>query len=101
MKPLKKTEIFNYSIGDLGINLNFQLIGFFLAYFYTDVFGISPAHVAGLFIVARIWDAVNDPVMGYLADHTRSRWGRFRPYLLFGALPLNLIMLACFFVPDL
>lgn len=101
MKPLRKSEIFNYSIGDLGINLNFQLIGFFLAYFYTDVFGISPGHVAGLFIVARIWDAVNDPIMGYLADHTRSRWGRFRPYLLFGALPLNLIMLACFFVPEL
>jgi sugar (glycoside-pentoside-hexuronide) transporter len=101
LEPLKKQDIFNYSIGDLGINLNFQLIGFFLAYFYTDVFGISPAHVAGLFLVARVWDAVNDPLMGYLADHTRSRWGRFRPYLLFGALPLNLIMLACFFVPEL
>jgi sugar (glycoside-pentoside-hexuronide) transporter len=101
VKPLKKSELFNYSIGDLGINLNFQLIGFFLAYFYTDVFGISPAHVAGLFLAARIWDAVNDPLMGYLADHTRSRWGRFRPYLLFGALPLNLVMLACFFVPEL
>ena len=101
MNKLKKTEILNYSIGDLGINLNFQLIGFFLAYFYTDVFGISPAHVAGLFLVARIWDAVNDPLMGYLADHTRSRWGRFRPYLLFGAVPLNLAMLACFFVPEL
>jgi sugar (glycoside-pentoside-hexuronide) transporter len=100
MKPLKKSEIFNYSIGDLGINLNFQLIGFFLAYFYTDVFGISPAHVAGLFLVARIWDAVNDPIMGYLADHTRSRWGRFRPYIFFGAVPLNLILLACYSVPD-
>jgi GPH family glycoside/pentoside/hexuronide:cation symporter len=101
MKPLKKLDIFNYSIGDLGINLNFQLIAFFLAYFYTDVFGLSPLHMGGLFLAARIWDAVNDPLMGYLADHTRSRWGRFRPYLLFGALPLNLIMIACFFVPDL
>jgi sugar (glycoside-pentoside-hexuronide) transporter len=101
LRPLKKTEIFNYSIGDLGINLNFQLIGFFLAYFYTDVFGISPAHVAGLFLAARIWDAVNDPIMGYLADHTRSRWGRFRPYVFFGAIPLNLVLLACFYVPDI
>lgn len=101
LRPLKKTELFNYSIGDLGINLNFQLIGFFLAYFYTDVFGISPAHVAGLFLAARIWDAVNDPIMGYLADHTRTRWGRFRPYVFFGAIPLNLLLLACFFVPDL
>ncbi len=100
MRPLKKTEIFNYSIGDLGINFNFQIIAWFLGYFYTDVFGISPVHVAGLFLVARFWDAINDPLMGYLADHTRSRWGRFRPYLLFGAIPLNLIMIACFFVPD-
>ncbi|MGB0184738.1 MAG: MFS transporter [Opitutales bacterium] len=101
LRPLKKTELFNYSIGDLGINLNFQLIGFFLAYFYTDVFGISPAHVAGLFLAARIWDAVNDPIMGYIADHTRTRWGRFRPYVFFGAIPLNLLLLACFFVPDI
>lgn len=100
MKPLRKLDIFNYSIGDLGINLNFQLIAFFLAYFYTDVFGLSPAHMAGLFLAARVWDAVNDPLMGYLADHTRSRWGRFRPYLLFGALPLNVVMVACFYVPE-
>ena len=88
MKPLLKRELLSYSIGDLGINLNFQCISFFLAYFYTDVFGISPAHVAGLFLVARIWDAVNDPIMGYVADHSQSRWGRFRPYIFFGAVPL-------------
>jgi sugar (glycoside-pentoside-hexuronide) transporter len=101
LSPLKKSAIVNYSIGDLGINLNFQLIGFFLAYFYTDVFGISPAHVAGLFLVARFWDALNDPIMGYIADHTRTRWGRFRPYIFFGAIPLNLVLLACFYVPDI
>ncbi|MFP4353297.1 MAG: glycoside-pentoside-hexuronide (GPH):cation symporter [Puniceicoccaceae bacterium] len=101
LAPLKKSEIFGYTVGDLGINLNFQLIGFFLAYFYTDVFGISPVHVAGLFLAARIWDAVNDPLMGLIADRTRTRWGQFRPYLLFGAIPLNLILLACFYTPDL
>lgn len=100
MKPLRKLDIFNYSLGDLGMNLNFQMVSFFLAYFYTDVYGLSPVHVAGLFLVARVWDAVNDPLMGYLADHTRTRWGRFRPYVLLGALPLNLVMLACFIVPD-
>ena len=98
---LGQGTILGYSIGDLGINLNFQLIGFYLAYFYTDVFGISPAHVAGLFLVARIWDAVNDPIMGYIADHTRTRWGKFRPYLLCGAIPLNLVLIACFRTPDL
>lgn len=101
LRPLRQGEILGYAVGDLGMNLNFQLIGFFLAYFYTDVFGISPAHVAGLFLVARIWDAVNDPLMGLIADRTRTRWGQFRPYLLFGAIPLNLILLACFFTPDL
>ncbi|MDD7984304.1 MFS transporter [Lentisphaera marina] len=101
MLALKQKDIFRYSLGDLGINLNFQLIGFYLAYFYTDVFGISAAHVAGLFLIARIWDAVNDPIMGFIADHTKSRWGRFRPYILFGAIPLNLILLACFYTPEL
>jgi sugar (glycoside-pentoside-hexuronide) transporter len=101
LPPLKKRDIINYSIGDFGINLNFQLIGFFLAYFYTDVFGISPGHVAGLLLAARAWDAINDPVMGFIADKTRTKWGRFRPYVFFGAIPLNLMLVACFYVPDL
>ena len=101
LPPLKKRDIINYSIGDFGINLNFQLIGFFLAYFYTDVFGISPGHVAGLLVAARLWDAINDPVMGFIADKTRTKWGRFRPYVFFGAIPLNLMLVACFYVPDL
>lgn len=101
MNKLSHRAILGYSVGDLGINLNFQMIGFYLAYFYTDVFGISPAHVAGLFLVARIWDAINDPIMGYIADHTQSRWGKFRPYLLFSAIPLNLVLVICFITPDL
>lgn len=101
MKPLTRRQIFGYTVGDLGINLNFQLIGFYLAYFYTDVFGLSPVHVAGLFLSARIWDAVNDPLMGYLADRNESTRGKFRPFLLYGALPLNLVLVACFFTPEL
>ena len=76
LKPLKQREIFGYAIGDLGMNLNFQMMGFYLAFFYTDVFGISTGHVAGLFLAARVWDAVNDPLMGYIADRTQTRWGR-------------------------
>jgi sugar (glycoside-pentoside-hexuronide) transporter len=101
MQPLTRRQIFGYTVGDLGINLNFQLIGFYLAYFYTDVFGLSPAHVAGLFLVARIWDAINDPLMGYIADRTETKRGKFRPFILFGALPLNLILIACYFTPEL
>jgi sugar (glycoside-pentoside-hexuronide) transporter len=101
MTKLKHREMFGYALGDLGINFNFQAIGFLLSFYYTDIFGISPAHVAGLLLVARVWDAVNDPIMGYIADHTTSRWGQFRPYILFGAIPLNLVLLACFFTPDI
>ena len=101
MVKLKQREMFGYALGDLGINFNFQAIGFLLSFYYTDIFGISPAHVAGLLLVARIWDAVNDPLMGYFADHTKTRWGQFRPYVLFGAVPLNLVLLACFFTPDI
>jgi sugar (glycoside-pentoside-hexuronide) transporter len=101
LPKLSQYRIIGYSAGDLGINLNFQLIGFYLAYFYTDVFGLSAGHVAGLFLVARVWDAINDPIMGYIADHTKSRFGRFRPYLLFMAIPLNLVLFACFITPDI
>jgi sugar (glycoside-pentoside-hexuronide) transporter len=101
MVKLKHREMFGYALGDLGINFNFQAIGFLLSFYYTDIFGISPAHVAGLLLIARIWDAANDPIMGYIADHTSSRWGQFRPYIFFGAVPLNLILLACFFTPDI
>lgn len=101
MKKLTQSRILGYAVGDLGVNLNFQMMGFYLAYFYTDVFGISPAHVAGLLLAARIWDAFNDPAMGYIADHTKSKWGRFRPYLLFSAIPLNVILVLCFVTPDL
>ncbi len=101
MKPLKKSEIFNFSIGDFGINLNFQLLGFFLAYFYTDVFGISPWHASFIFLIARGWDAINDPLMGYIADRTRNKWGTYKPYIYWGAIPLNLVLLACFSIPEL
>jgi sugar (glycoside-pentoside-hexuronide) transporter len=101
MRALTRKEIFGYCVGDLGINLNFQMMGFYLAFFYTDVFGIPPGHVAGLFLAARVWDAVNDPLMGVIADRTQTKRGKFRPYVLFGALPLNLMLVACFFTPDL
>lgn len=89
-----------YAVGDAGINLYFMSTLTFLLYFYTDYYGISAAVAAGIFFVARIVDAVTDPFMGYLADHTRSKWGRFRPYLAFGAIPLAVISIATFTIPD-
>ena len=70
-------------------------------YFYTDVLGISAVAAGGVFAVARIIDAVSDPIMGMIAERTNSRWGRMRPYILFGSVPLALITVLTFTVPDL
>ena len=92
-------QMIGYAMGDLGINLYFILVMTYLLYFYTDVLGISATAAAGVFGVARVIDAVTDPIMGLLAERTRSRYGRMRPYILFGALPLGLITILCFWVP--
>lgn len=92
---------FAYALGDFGINLYFMSTMSFLLFFYTEVFGLSAGVAAGVFLVARLVDAITDPIMGYIADRTKSRFGRFRPYLLFGAIPLGLISVATFTVPEL
>ena len=97
--PLK--EKVGYSLGDTASNLIFQTVLFFITYFYTDVFGIAPATLATMFLITRIWDAVNDPIMGAIADRTNTRWGKFRPYLLWVAIPFGLVAVATFTTPDL
>ncbi len=89
-----------YAVGDFGINLYFISVMTYLLYFYTDVMGLSAVAAGGVFAVARFIDAVTDPLMGAIAERTRSRWGRMRPYLLFGAIPLGLISVLTFTVPD-
>lgn len=94
-KHVKQTpfiEIFAYGLGDFGNNFSWMFVGSFLMIFYTDVFGISIGAVGTLMLITRIWDAVNDPIIGILADKTRTRWGRYRPWLLIGA-PLTGILL--------
>jgi Na+/melibiose symporter-like transporter len=94
-------EKFGYGLGDTASNLYFQMFINFLLFFYTDVFGI-PAAVAGtLFMISRFWDAVNDPLMGIIADRTNTKWGKFRPYLLWMMLPLAVIGVLAFTTPDL
>ncbi|MFC1670189.1 MFS transporter [Spirochaetota bacterium] len=90
-----------YAMGDFASNLSWQMIKIFLLYFYTDVYGITPSQGGLIYFISRIWDAANDPVIGYVADHTKSRWGKFRPYILFGAVPLGIINVLTFTTPEL
>lgn len=96
---LSKQQQFNYAVGDMGINLYFMSAMTYLLFFYTEVYGLSAKIAAGVFLVARIVDAFTDPIMGFLADRTRSRWGKFRPYVLLGPVPLAVIAVATFTVP--
>lgn len=94
-------EKLGYGVGDMACNLVWQPIAMFLLIFYTDVFGISPKAAAMLFLVARVWDAINDPIMGAIIDRTHTRWGKFRPYMLFGAIPFGLFAILSFTTPQL
>jgi len=94
-------EKIGYSSGDFASNLFWQTFMFFLPIFYTDVFGLPMAAAAWLFGVSRILDAITDPAIGMLADRTKSRWGRFRPYILFGAIPFGVIGILSFTTPDM
>jgi GPH family glycoside/pentoside/hexuronide:cation symporter len=98
---LRFSEKLAYSFGDFASSMFWKLFSMFLLFFYTDIFGLSAAAVGTMFLVTRIWDALNDPMMGMIADRTHSRWGKFRPYLLFVAVPFAIIGILTFTVPDL
>ncbi len=99
MKPLGLGAKAAYGLGDTASNLVFQLSLLYLLFFYTDVMGLSPAAAGLVFVIARVWDAVNNPLMGYLVDHTKSKWGNTRVYLRFVPLPLAIATVLLFFVP--
>jgi GPH family glycoside/pentoside/hexuronide:cation symporter len=94
-------EKIGYSLGDAASNLYWKTFEFFLIIFYTDVFGISAAAVGTMLLVTRVADAVADPVMGAIADRTKTRWGHFRPYVLWFALPLAVAGVLTFTTPNL
>ncbi|MDZ7723043.1 MAG: MFS transporter [candidate division KSB1 bacterium] len=97
---VKFAEKISYGLGDTASNLYFQTFIFFLAYFYTDVFGISAAAAGTMFALTRIWDGINDPLMGIIADRTQTRWGKFRPYLLWMVIPYAVIGVLTFTTPN-
>lgn len=90
-----------YGMGDVGCNFSWMFVGNFLMIFYTDVFGISMSAVATLMLFSRFWDAINDPIIGGLSDKTHTRWGRYRPWLLFAApLTASVLILTFWAHPD-
>jgi len=90
-----------YSTGEFGGSGLWQVLMIYLPIFFTDTFGVSAAAVSFLFLIVRVFDAVNDPMMGIIADRTQTRWGRYRPYVLVMAVPFTLTTLAVFWAPDL
>ncbi|CCQ11927.1 Predicted beta-glucoside transporter, GPH family [Pseudoalteromonas luteoviolacea B = ATCC 29581] len=90
-----------YGLGDTASNIIFQSVMMFLMIYYTDVMGLNPATVGTMFLVIRLLDAITDPLMGAAADNTRTKYGQFRPYLLWLALPFAIVSVLAFTVPDL
>jgi GPH family glycoside/pentoside/hexuronide:cation symporter len=100
-EPLSFREKLGYGLGDTASNFFFQVFNLFLLYYYTDIFGLAPAAVGTMFLITKAIDAVSDPVMGLIADRTHSRWGKYRPYLLWGAIPYGLCGYLMFAGPEL
>ncbi len=99
-QKLSIKEKVGYGFGDLASVLYWQTISAYLLYFYTDVFGITAAAAGTMILISRLWDGVNDPMMGIIADRTNTRWGKFRPYLLWMAVPLAIAGVFAFTTPN-
>jgi GPH family glycoside/pentoside/hexuronide:cation symporter len=95
-----KTKV-GYGIGELSKEIPGSIQVFFLLFFFTDVVGVSPSLAGGVLLIGKIWDAVNDPIIGWLSDRTQSRWGRRFPWMLYGAAPLGLSFWMLWLTPPL
>ncbi|MBK7106237.1 MAG: MFS transporter [Ignavibacteriae bacterium] len=93
-------EKIGYSLGDAASNIYFQTFIIFLLNFYTDVFGLPAAAVGTMFLVTRIFDAVNDPIMGVISDRVNTKWGKFRPFIFFFGIPMVIMGVLTFTTPD-
>ncbi len=93
-------EKIGYSLGDTASHFVWDMVGFWLLFFYTDVYGISAAAAGTIMMVARFWDMAIDPIIGVISDRTKTRWGKFRPYILFGAVPYAVLAILTFTTPN-
>jgi GPH family glycoside/pentoside/hexuronide:cation symporter len=93
-------EKIGYGLGDAASSMFWKIFSMYLLFFYTDVFGLAPAVVGTMFLITRIWDSCFDPIVGIIADRTKTKWGKFRPYLLWVAVPFAVIGVLTFYTPD-
>ena len=99
-EKLSQAKKLMYGAGDIGFSLTSTILGVYFLFFMIEVVGLRPAVAAIPIGVGKVWDFINDPIFGYISDRTRTRWGRRRPYLLFGALPLALTFTMLWYKPD-
>ena len=99
-EKLSIKEKLGFSAGEYSSSIVWQALMFFLPAFYSDTFGLELADIATMFLIVRFFDAFNDPIMGIIADRTNTRWGKFRPYLLWFAVPYGVIAMLMFNTPD-
>ena len=97
---LSLKEKLGYSVGDTASHFVWDMVGFWILIFYTDTYGISAAAAGTIMLIARFWDMISDPLMGVIADRTNTRWGKFRPYLLWMAIPYAVLAVMTFTTPD-
>ena len=93
-------EKYSFGIGALGKDLCYAIVSSYLMIYFTDLVGLAPAFVGSLFLVARLWDAINDPMMGMIVDNTNTKWGKFRPWILIGTLINAIVLVFLFKKPD-
>lgn len=98
--PLSFKEKLGYGLGDTASHFVWDMVGFWLLFFYTDVYKIPAAAAGTIMLVARFWDMAIDPVIGVISDRTQTRWGKFRPYILFGAVPYAVLSVLTFTTPN-
>ena len=97
---LSRGRLFAFGMGDIGGAMVTTIMGFYLTAYWLDVARLPARYVGVIFLVAQVWDAVTDPAVGIAADRTRTRWGRKRPWLLFGAVPFGLAYVMQWAIPD-
>ena len=93
-------EKIGYGFGDMSSSMFWKIFSYYLPFFYSNIFGLTLADAGLLMLITRIWDAVSDPMMGVIADRTKTRWGRYRPYLLWISAPFAIAGILLFTTPD-